>query len=203
MNVCVTADWHGHLPKIPKCDLLVIAGDVFPDRHQEPFCNELGRYLERVPARSIVAVPGNHDCLAAQDPLLMKSLPWTYLCNEAAVVQNRKVWGSGHTSSFGSFVVSEAELAKEIWPLIPQDVEILVTHSAPYGRGDRVYNEHIGSRSLRARVDELTQLRLHAFGHVHESARETGELPSGGRWINASMADAAERPVNPMIAIRI
>lgn len=175
----------------------------FPDGHQERWLrSELSRYLEQVPARSIVAVAGNHDWLCAQKPLLMMSLPWTYLCNEAAVVQNKKVWGSPFTTNFGSFVVTAQDLAK-IFRLIPQDVEILITHSPAYGRGDLVYGEHIGSRSLRARVDELAQLRLHAFGHVHESARETGELRSGGWWINASMADAAERPINPLIAISI
>lgn len=199
----MTSDWHGNLPpSIPKCDLLVIAGDVFSDLRQESWCREtLAPYLERVPARSIVAVAGNHDYVA-EKPLLMHSLNWTMLYNETAVVQGLKVFGSPNSSTFGSFCMPEEALAR-IWDTVDEDVDLLITHVPPFGLGDEIYGEHVGSPSLRARLDELTQLRLHAFGHVHE-ARGSGPLPNGtGWWVNASFVGADEMPGNPLVALRI
>lgn len=203
MNVVVTADWHGHLPpEIPECDLLVIAGDIFPDLRQLAWVSELSRYLEQVPARSIVAVAGNHDWIAQERPIQMKSLPWTYLCNETAFVQGLNIWGSPFSSSFGEFSVHEHELAR-LFRTIPDSTDVVVTHCPAYGRGDLMYDEHVGSRSLRTRVDELDKLRLHACGHIHEG-RGSGPLSNGiGWWINGAYCGPGEQPGNPLVALRI
>ena len=66
-RVVCTADIHEHLPEIPECDLLLIAGDVsfalkgdLASEHaflEGPFAE----WLERVPAAETVLIAGNHD----------------------------------------------------------------------------------------------------------------------------------------------
>lgn len=49
-----------------------------------------------------------------------------------------------------------------------EGVDIVVTHSPPYGIGDiGIGNTHCGSKPLRTRVENINPL-LHVFGHIHE-----------------------------------
>lgn len=60
----------------------------------------------------------------------------------------------------------EKLLAK--WRLIPSDTDVLVTHTPPYGRGDRVGHMRVGCEELAREVSERIQPQFHVFGHVHE-----------------------------------
>jgi hypothetical protein len=66
-TIVCTADLHEHLPDIPACDLLLIAGDVsFAFKgdlaaKQAFLANDFKSWLERVPADEVVLVAGNHD----------------------------------------------------------------------------------------------------------------------------------------------
>jgi DNA repair exonuclease SbcCD nuclease subunit len=67
-TIYALADIHGQLPDwrdCPECDLLLIGGDICPDMLPEDqfrWLNQVFRtWLERVPARNIVGIAGNHD----------------------------------------------------------------------------------------------------------------------------------------------
>jgi Icc-related predicted phosphoesterase len=54
------------------------------------------------------------------------------------------------------------------WNEIPEDTDVLITHSPPYGYGDYVLtNERVGCELLRNRVEQIKPL-VHVFGHIHE-----------------------------------
>jgi len=73
MRVVALSDLHGNLPVIPPCDLLIVGGDVCPDRigsfhgmvapeQQARWFDEHARpWLAAAPARHRVLVWGNHD----------------------------------------------------------------------------------------------------------------------------------------------
>jgi Icc-related predicted phosphoesterase len=68
-----------------------------------------------------------------------------------------------------------AEIAEK-WALIPADVQVLITHGPPHGILDvvaRPRRKHAGCEAMRDRIAELPDLRLHAFGHIHEAYRES------------------------------
>lgn len=68
MKLIVTSDIHGYFPEIPPCDIVIIAGDMFPHEYDRDFRKqsewyqaELKPWIESLPCRYVVLVPGNHD----------------------------------------------------------------------------------------------------------------------------------------------
>src|SRR5688572_12755960 len=73
MRIVALSDQHSHLPVIPPCDLLIVAGDVCPDRfgpflamhapeHQKAWFDRAVRpWLADAPAIHKILTWGNHD----------------------------------------------------------------------------------------------------------------------------------------------
>jgi Icc-related predicted phosphoesterase len=193
VRVAVVADLHGNLVEVEPCDLLVVAGDALPLAQpavQRAWAErELAPWLERQEAGAIIAVAGNCDLLARDDPAFVRSLPWHYLENEAAEVAGVHVWGSPLALPFGSwpFMAPEEELVP-VWAAIPEETELVVVHGPPHGLGDMIYSgAHVGSPSLRERIDELPQLRAAVWGHIHE-AHGRGRVGKV-EWVNAAIVE--------------
>jgi Icc-related predicted phosphoesterase len=60
---------------------------------------------------------------------------------------------------------------------------------------------HCGCPKLLARVKELSQLKLHVGGHIHESAGK--EEHFGVQFVNASIMDGDYKSVNSPIIVKI
>lgn len=58
-----------------------------------------------------------------------------------------------------------------IYNRIPQDTDILITHTPPFMTLDATKKgKHAGCPVLSAKLAELRRCRLHVFGHIHECA---------------------------------
>src|SRR4051794_31800910 len=74
VKVVAASDLHGHLPAVPPCDLLLLAGDLCPvsDHSTSTQAEFLGGpfrdWLETVPAKHVVGIAGNHDFIFERDP---------------------------------------------------------------------------------------------------------------------------------------
>jgi Icc-related predicted phosphoesterase len=202
--VCV-ADLHGHLPVIPPCDLLVVAGDICPTGDERPVTQRhwlgstFARWLAEVPARAIVGVAGNHDVIGESDPSVLRNLDWHYLQDEGVEIAGLSVYGSPWTSRFQdwAFMLTEQQLA-ERWQRIPPSTDVLCVHSPPLGYGDRIGALEFGSPSLLAAIDERAP-SLCVFGHVHAGF---------GRWqrgssllVNAAYCDMQYRPAHEPVIV--
>ena len=72
---------------------------------------------------------------------------------------------------------SEENLA-ERFKLIPEDIDVIVTHSPPFGAGDALgldatkyglrVGMRVGSKALAERMIELGKLGIVVCGHIHE-----------------------------------
>lgn len=181
MKLVLGSDFHGLLPKVPPCDILVMAGDVLPEDDQDVFIEKILKpWLEEAPADEIVATWGNHDDRPFRVPF---SLPWRLLRDESAVVKGLKFYGTPWCLPVGRWAWQVPEdILKYIYSLVPDDVDIFVSHTPPYGICDLVDpkpeknrpSENVGSRELRKRIDELSQLKLLVCGHIHEARGVSG-----------------------------
>lgn len=217
MRVTVSSDQHGHLIPQAECDLLLLAGDIAPIM---PAINQLEwveksliPWLKAQPAKHIVAVAGNHDLWAKDAESYARSLPWTYLLNEATDVEGFTIWGSPYAVQYGPFPFMRKDAALvEIWEKIPSEVNILMTHGPAYGYRDTADNMreqakvdpradvHVGSRTLRNRIDYggYDDLMIVATGHIHEAWGH--ERARGITYVNASYVNRRMRPQNPSVS---
>jgi len=78
----------------------------------------------------------------------------------------------------------------DAWATIPDGVDVLVTHTPPYGILDRApHGAHMGCPALAPHVEERIRPRFHVFGHVHA---DCGAVRRGGTvFINAAAVSDA------------
>ena len=206
MKIVAISDTHGFHDnvRIPKCDLLIHAGDIskFGDEAVMPSFMD---WLRKSPARETVLTCGNHDSFIQENENKYRFAFPTgcrLLLHEETRVAGIKIFGSPWTPWFHewayNFPKGDLEFARKAWSLIPDDTEILITHGPPAGildtsRGDFERNGS-GCPMLAARIKELKSLRLHVFGHIHESHGRVDK--DGVTYINASLVNSSRKPVN-------
>ncbi|SRR6266852_5551250 len=203
MHLVAISDLHGILPDIPACDLLLLAGDLCPIEDHHPLFqadwlhDEFRSWLDRVPARKIIGVAGNHDFIFEQTPhLVPRDLPWTYLQDSGVKWEGLKIYGSPWQPWFmdWAFNAGPDQLAR-IWQRIPDDTDILLLHGPPRGFGDVTrHGNSTGCPHLLERIKEV-QPRLAVFGHIHEGR---GEWELGRtKLANVTILDEDYRHVYP------
>jgi predicted phosphodiesterase len=208
VKVCATADTHGYLPKVPPCDLFLIAGDFCPaTNHNVAYQagwleTKFKPWLESVPAKKIVGVAGNHDFIFERTPSFVPALPWTYLQDNYCIYEGLKIYGTPWQPPFCDWAFNARdEVREKYFSLINTDVNILVTHGPPYGYGDRVRSENVGCKFLRHRLDSLVELKLHVFGHIHENYNEWAF--GKAKLANVAYVDENYLSVNPITKFEV
>lgn len=221
MIVDCVADLHGHFPKLEGGDLLIVAGDLT----KRDLTNERIMFLEWMAEqdyRKKIWIAGNHD--NSLDGLTFRSTrpdAAEYLCDSGTEFEGFKIWGSPWTKTFEGMnphckaftCETEHELADK-FELIPDDVDILITHGPPYRILDKCDNGHVGSMYLKSALKYCFRPRLWVFGHIHESygiypykcekewETQDAKIPEWGTiCINASHVNERYEPVNRPIRV--
>jgi Icc-related predicted phosphoesterase len=232
MIIDCISDLHGHYPELPGGDLLIVAGDL-TRRDTIPELKEFYDWLKAQDYRKKVHIGGNHDnflqeCLSSQKAEelgLSENEGFDYLCDSGTEFEGLKIWGSPWTKRFEgmnpncmAFMVETEEELREKWKLIPNDIDILVTHCPPKGIFDEVNHrgesKNIGSASLLVKGLVLPDLKLHIFGHIHENGgsikgsrpEEEIRLARCNRrviYVNASYVNERYQPVNKHVRIKL
>lgn len=193
-----THNQHGAL-RLPEGDVLVHAGD-FTMRGTEPEVRAFGTWLADQPHRHKVLIAGNHDFLFERDPHLARALlpPQAhYLLDSEVSIGGLRFWGSPWQPWFLDWAFNlrrGPDLAAK-WALIPQGVDVLITHGPPMGIADRTVNgENVGCADL-AEAMKRAKPRLSVFGHIHEGYGVHGDK------VNVAICDEKYRLVNNPVVI--
>ncbi|XP_074182611.1 metallophosphoesterase domain-containing protein 1 isoform X2 [Rhinolophus sinicus] len=126
-----------------------------------------------------------------------------YLQDSEVTVRGFRIYGSPWQPWFygWGFNLPRGQALLEKWNLIPEGVDILITHGPPLGFLDWVPKkmQRVGCVELLNTVQRRVQPRLHVFGHIHEGY---GVMADGTTtYVNASVCTVNYQPVNPPIVI--
>lgn len=185
MKIWHITDSHGFHSqyKVPEgIDVVCFTGDESNSR--SPFMNhhefiEFVEWYAEVDIHHKLYIPGNHSTFVyhnerqAKDMLKDNSITWLH--KTEIVIDGIKFYGDGTSPTFGNWVyMCKRETINRHWEMIPNDVEVLLTHSPPKGildlSEDRQYKlERCGCGALNKRIKVLDELKVHLFGHIHNN----------------------------------
>lgn len=213
IHVCAISDLHGYLPEIKPCELLLICGDIVPLEYQgnsnktNKWFNKTFRdWTEQIDCKKILFIAGNHELRVENHTDKYKTLfpehnKATYLKDSEYIYEGSdgksySIYGTPWCQVFGNwaFMAVDPEL-EEIYSHIPESLDILMTHDAPYGVSDVLLQkdcpwatgEHIGNKPLRkAILEKNPTFVLH--GHLHSTSHEFESLGKS-KVINCSLKD--------------
>ncbi|XP_009864029.1 PREDICTED: metallophosphoesterase domain-containing protein 1-like [Apaloderma vittatum] len=128
--------------------------------------------------------------------LVVSSGPNVTRANVKHISTPRQPWFYGW-----GFNLPRGQALLEKWNLIPDGIDILITHGPPLGFLDWVPKkmQRVGCVELLNTVQRRIQPRLHVFGHIHEGY---GVMADGTTtYVNASVCTVNYQPLNPPIVI--
>jgi Icc-related predicted phosphoesterase len=207
MIIDCISDLHGEYPELEGGDLLIVAGDLTASDTQSQH-KEFFEWLDSQEYDAKVYIAGNHDNYYQKNEAKKQVYPSgiVYLEDQRAEFEGLKIWGSPWTHSFPgmnphcmAFTKPPGQL-KDYWDLIPDNIDILITHGPPYRILDQnKYGQLCGCQDLRNKVLGLQRLKLHVFGHIHEGHGRTFTVHSS--FVNASLMNGDYEFVNKPIRV--
>lgn len=208
--VCLsdTHNFHEQI-RVPDGDILIHAGDATMRGTEEEVESFLS-WFSSLTHKHKIFIAGNHDWLYETNNRLASVMTANfnikYLQDSSVEVEKLKIYGSPWQPRFYDWAFNlnrGAELAEK-WKLIPDDVDLLITHGPPNGILDEVprqcFVENTGCEELRKRVESVCP-KLHVFGHIHCSYGQTEQF--GVRFVNASNCDEEYNPTNAPIVVEL
>jgi Icc-related predicted phosphoesterase len=170
-------------------DMIIHAGDFTYRGDHDEVIKFLDWYQQQE-AKYKLLICGNHEVAISREEDLLKV--WCehrgieLLNNTHTIIEGLTIFGSPYSRKFGSwaYMADEADLGKMYDTILP-NVDILITHGPAYKQLDWCPGGNVGSTALEHRLTELTNLKLHVTGHIHESR---GTLIKNGKLtVNAAI----------------
>ena len=234
MKIAVISDNHGFLPIYPsnywkeleECELLLICGDIIPlhiqfdmPKSKQWLVEEFKPWAASLPVEQVYFIAGNHDAWLERNDLIAHQIfsshdKVTYLKNEYVdylSIQDSKVYrifGTPYCHIYGNwpFMRDEETLVYK-FSQIPENVDILLSHDAPYGTSDICFEGfatgkgHIGCPELRDAII-ASKPKYNFHGHLH-SANHEEEILGETKVFNTSILDESYNLIYKPLIIRI
>ena len=231
----VTSDLHGNLPEyVEDFDLMLICGDICPARNhyysyqKEWIENEFVEWVSKLPFRNpwskVVITPGNHDFvfeywkkedydnltrLTSGRLIVLRNeeYDFEYIDEYTGEVNSLKIFGTPYCQIFGNWAFMRSpEVLEEKFSKIPDNVDILISHSSPsiekYGViNDARYPKDAGCPVLAKAIKEKKP-RYAFYGHIH-SGDHTFKTVGDTKMANVSLVNEQYDDVNDVLKLYI
>lgn len=195
--------------KLPEADVFVHAGDI-TWRGELGIIMDFSQWLGALPYKNKLVIAGNHDlCFEANarrhsgekapypNRKRKKALAYlekagiTYLEDSGIEIDGIKFWGTPwqpHFCDWG-FNVQSVELRAQKFSQIPDDTDVLITHTPPRGHCDGD-DEGYGDVALLHRIRQIKP-KLNICGHAHEGHGFSEITHSEDYYLKTLVANAA------------
>lgn len=215
MKLVAISDTHGkhiQLPKLPDGDILIHSGDCTRNAGQADLRAFL-EWFESQPHKVKILIAGNHDWAFekyekdARQMVKRVAPSCIYLQDSGVTIEGIKFYGSPVSPRFFDWAFNRDRGAaiQKHWDLIPDDVDVLITHGPAYQTIDKIdlrnpYNvnrdPHAGCENLKETIEKrLKKLKIHIFGHLHYQGGQ--QLHKDGvRYYNAAVANESYQIVH-------
>lgn len=90
-----------------------------------------------------------------------------------------------------AFNLERGEEIKKKWDLIPQGVDVLITHGPPHKILDKTIEGVDAGCEMLVEAIKRVKPKIHVFGHIHEARGQV--LQDGVHYINACSCDLTYR----------
>jgi predicted phosphohydrolase len=187
--------------ELPAGDVIIHGGD-FCDLSQESQVYDFLDWFSGLDFRHKVFIAGNHDLFAAdQAAKFQKLIPEgvIYLEDSGTKIGDIQLWGSPYQPDLVGWAFGRQRGAamQKHWRLIPEQTDLLITHTPPRGILDQSSSgRSLGCEMLEERL-KVIRPKVHVFGHIHASYGQVQEAET--LFINASNLDSRQGLVNPPI----
>lgn len=184
--------------EIPAGDILIHCGDLTVWGSEREVRAGLEWFASHPHHRKII-VAGNHDHLFEKDLRqiwkLIVGKNIAYLQDNGMSMMGLRIWGTPWSKTRSGLWAfnNPGEAIKSKWDAIPDDLDILITHSPPHGILDIVPEGSVACRYLKEAVVRAAP-KYHVFGHIHEGYGRVTIGPT--TFVNASICDLFYNPVN-------
>lgn len=196
--ICISDTHQQFVKNLPDGDILVHSGDWC----SRGSIHELSIFVEQLKLykkqfKHIIVIAGNHDFVAEKHPQLTKleieSTGAIYLDDSGCEIEGLKFHGSAITPFFCNWAFNRyPDDIKKHWEMIPEDINVLITHGPPYKILDKLDEHgslpgsHVGCPDLLKKIKTLKDLKCHIFGHIHCNGGQS-RLEDGVHFINAAV----------------
>lgn len=232
-DICALSDLHGKHPVIDReFDLLLLAGDLvnlYCQRDKADtihwFTGSFVDWINELPFKDenskVLWIAGNHEVgwenldfdgrrKIAENITESTNGRCIYLEDELYDFNGIKVYGTPWCKIFGHWAfMKNNEALSKVYSQIPENIDILLTHDAPYGTSDLCYGWkdwgrtpiHIGNEPLRDIILERNP-RFNLHGHLH-SANHEEEILGHTSVYNVSLVDESYVEAYPSLYLQI
>lgn len=161
VHISDTHNCHHRLRDLPEADVVVHSGDFCMVGTEQEAIDFLNWFCD-LPYKHKIFICGNHDdCLyGANIDGLDNNVH--YLCNSGIEIDGVKFYG---VSMFLEDCITDRQSRN--YANIPDDTDVLITHSPAYGILDYDDGINYGSEVLLQVVTSVNP-HIHLFGHIHK-----------------------------------